>query len=82
MYSYKTKGTCSYEIQFDIVDGKLHNVKFFGGCPGNLSGICKIVEGMDALYVAEVFANNKCGGKSTSCPDQLSRAIKEKINEI
>lgn len=77
MYSYKTNGTCSREIQFEIIDGKLHNVKFFGGCAGNTLGISKIVEGMDALKVADIFADTHCGLRPTSCPDQLSKAIKE-----
>ena len=81
MYSYKTNGTCSREIQFEIIDGKLHNVKFFGGCAGNLLGISKLVEGMDAEKVADIFADNHCGPRTTSCPDQLSKAIKEYITK-
>ena len=53
MFTYKTCGVCSREIHFDIVDGKLHNVSFDGGCPGNLAAIGKLVEGQDAKAVAD-----------------------------
>lgn len=79
MFKYRTKGTCSQEIQFDIVDGKLTNVKFIGGCSGNTQGIAKLVEGMLPQEAVERLSGIKCGFKSTSCPDQLARAIKENI---
>ena len=79
MFKYKTKGTCSQEIQFDIVDGKLTGVKFVGGCSGNTQGVAKLVEGMDAKEAAERLSGIKCGFKSTSFPDQLARAIKENL---
>lgn len=79
MFKYKTKGTCSKEIQFDIVDGKLTDVKFIGGCSGNTQGVARLVEGMDAEEAVKRLSGIKCGFKSTSCPDQLARAIKEKI---
>lgn len=79
MYTYNTIGTCAKKINFDIVDGKLHNVSFIGGCPGNLKAISLLVEGMDARKVAELFAGNDCGGRGTSCADKLSKAILEKI---
>lgn len=79
MFSYATKGVCSRKITFDIVDGKLHNVQFEGGCPGNLLAIGKLVEGKDALEIAEVLAGNDCRGRGTSCADQLSQAIKANI---
>lgn len=75
-FTYKTKGTCSREIHFEIVDGKVRNVSFLGGCNGNLKGIGSLVEGMD---VDEVIAKTEgilCGPKSTSCPDQLATALK------
>ena len=77
---FKTKGTCSSQISFDIVDGKLHNVIFTGGCNGNLKGIGALVEGQDAKDVAVRLEGIHCGFKSTSCPDQLSRAIKQALN--
>lgn len=79
MFSYATKGVCSRKITFDIVDGKLHNVQFEGGCPGNLLSIGKLVEGKDALEIAELLAGNDCRGRGTSCADQLSQAIKANI---
>jgi uncharacterized protein (TIGR03905 family) len=62
-------------IEFEIVDGKLHNVQFYGGCHGNLQGIGKLVEGMDAKEVIAKLGGIRCGYKDTSCPDQLSKAI-------
>ncbi len=79
MFSYATKGVCSRKITFEIVDGKLHNVQFEGGCPGNLLAIGKLVEGKDALEIAELLAGNDCRGRGTSCADQLSQAIKANI---
>ena len=80
MYEYKTCGTCSQYIQFDIEDGKLKNVQFIGGCNGNLKGIGALVEGMDAEAVIARLEGTTCGGKPTSCPDQLARAVKEALN--
>lgn len=79
MFTYATKGVCSRKITFDIVDGKLHNVQFEGGCPGNLLAIGKLVEGKDALEIADLLAGNDCRGRGTSCADQLSQAIKANI---
>ena len=75
MFEYTPQGVCSRKINFDIVDGKLHNVRFTCGCPGNLIAIGKLVEGMDARQVAEMLAGNPCGVRGTSCADQLSKAI-------
>lgn len=74
MITYVTKGVCARKITFDIVDGKLHNVKFESGCPGNLRAIGKLVEGKDAREVAALLAGNQCRN-GTSCADQLSKAI-------
>ena len=63
MFTYKTIGVCSREIHFDIVDGKLHNVSFDGGCPGNLAAIGKLVEGQDAKAVADLLKGNDCRGR-------------------
>lgn len=76
-YEYKTKGTCSQRILFDIEDGKVRNVQFVGGCNGNLQGISKLVEGMDVETVIERIEGIHCGFKPTSCPDQLAKALKE-----
>ena len=76
-YEYKTKGTCSQRILFEIEDGIIRNVQFIGGCNGNLQGISKLVEGMKAEDVVEKIQGIHCGIKPTSCPDQLATAIKE-----
>ncbi|MDY2637816.1 MAG: TIGR03905 family TSCPD domain-containing protein [Phascolarctobacterium sp.] len=76
MFEYAPQGVCSRKINFNIIDGKLHNVRFTGGCPGNLAAISKLVEGMDALQVANLLEGNQCGMRGTSCGDQLSKAIK------
>ena len=76
MYQYKTHGTCSQQILFDIEDGKVKNVQFIGGCNGNLKGISALVEGMDIDDVIARLEGTTCGMKSTSCPDQLAQALK------
>lgn len=75
-YTYKTSGTCSREIHFEVEDGKLKNVRFVGGCNGNLKGIGALVEGMNIDDVIARVEGISCGGRPTSCPDQLSRALK------
>lgn len=75
--TYKTKGTCSQAIDFDIVNGKVTNVCFHGGCNGNLQGIAKLVEGLTPNEVITKLEGIKCGFKNTSCPDQLAKALKE-----
>lgn len=80
-YVYHTKLVCSKEIHFDIEDGKLHNVHFLGGCPGNLLAIGKLIEGKDAQEVANTLRGNDCVGKGTSCADQLARAIDAALNK-
>ncbi|MCI5892710.1 MAG: TIGR03905 family TSCPD domain-containing protein [Clostridiales bacterium] len=79
-YTYNTKGTCSRQITFDIEDGKVRNVSFFGGCNGNLQGISALVEGMEAEKVVDLLKNIDCNGKGTSCPAQLAQALKEAIS--
>lgn len=76
-FEYKTKGTCSQKIFFDLEDGRVHNVQFLGGCNGNLKGIGSLVEGMQIDEVISRLEGTTCGMKSTSCPDQLAKALKE-----
>ena len=76
-YTYKTKGTCSSLIEFDIVDGLVRNVRFTGGCNGNLKAIAALVEGQPKERVIELLKGIKCGFKDTSCGDQLARALEE-----
>ena len=75
-YEYKTQGTCSQRILFEVEGNKLHNVQFIGGCNGNLKGIASLVEGMDIDDVIARVEGTTCGMKSTSCPDQLAQALK------
>jgi len=76
---YFTKGVCARKIDFEIIDGKLHNVSFMGGCNGNLKAISKLVEGMEVEKVIKILKGNTCGAKNTSCADQLCLAIEEAI---
>lgn len=80
-YQYRTKGVCSRSITFDIVDGRLHNVRFEGGCHGNTQGITALAEGMDAEDAIRRLSGIRCGMKGTSCPDQLANAIREALAE-
>ena len=79
-FEYKTSGTCSREILFEIEDGKLKNVQYIGGCNGNLKGIGSLVEGMDVQEVISRLEGTTCGMKNTSCPDQLACALKQALN--
>ena len=74
-FIYNTQGVCSTNITFDLVEEKIYNLKFSGGCMGNLQAISKLVEGKEARVVADVLRGNDCKGKGTSCADQLSKAI-------
>ena len=75
-YTYRTKGTCSQMIQFTVEDDIVSNVKYFGGCNGNLKGIGSLVNGMNIDEVIARLDGIKCGMKQTSCPDQLAQALK------
>ncbi len=75
--TYIPKGVCSKQIDFDIRDGKIHNLTFTGGCNGNLKGIAALVEGQDVEVIKEKLKDIKCGFKNTSCPAQLSEALEE-----
>ena len=75
-YEYKTSGTCSQKIFFEIEEGKVKGVQFLGGCNGNLKGIGALVEGMNVDDVIARVEGIRCGMKSTSCPDQLAKALK------
>ena len=79
-YEYKTSGTCSQRIYFEIEDNKVKNVQFLGGCNGNLKGIGSLVEGMEVQDVITRLEGTTCGMKNTSCPDQLSKALKQALN--
>ncbi len=79
-YSYDTRGVCARRITFDIEDGKLHNVRFLGGCAGNTAAIGKLLEGADASRTVSILKGNDCNGRGTSCADQLAIAVEAALN--
>ena len=78
-YAFTTSGVCSREITFGIEDGKIRDLAFDGGCPGNLKAIGKLVEGKDAAEIAAILKGNQCGRRGTSCADQLSIALEKAL---
>ena len=80
-FSYRTQGTCASQIDFDLNDNIISNVQFKGGCNGNLQGISRLVEGARAEEVIERLSGIRCGFKQTSCPDQLSHALKAALEQ-
>lgn len=80
-HSYKTRGTCSRQIDFELDNGIVKNVSFFGGCNGNLKGIGALVEGRPAEEVIATLKGMKCGFKPTSCPDQLALALEKALDD-
>ena len=81
-FTYRTKGTCSQEILFDV-DGKtVKNIEFIGGCNGNLKGIAKLLPGMKAEDAIARMEGTTCGRKPTSCPDQIAQALKGALAEM
>jgi uncharacterized protein (TIGR03905 family) len=77
---YKMKGTCAEELSFELDDNqKVRNVVFVDGCSGNLHGIAKLVEGMDARQLVDTLKGTRCGRKRSSCPDQLAIAIEQAL---
>ena len=79
--TYKTKGVCSQKIDFEIVDNKVTNVQFMGGCNGNTQGVARLVEGMDVNEAISRLEGIQCGFRGTSCPDQLAQALKQAIEQ-
>jgi uncharacterized protein (TIGR03905 family) len=77
MYEYKTQGTCSTAIHFDIRDGKVYSVSFDDGCNGNLKSISILAEGMAAEELIKKLKGVQCGKKGTSCGDQFARALEQ-----
>ena len=77
-YTYNPTGVCSTLIEYELDDEKkIHNLKFTGGCNGNLKAIGRLLEGQDAAQAADILRGNQCGFKGTSCADQLSKALDE-----
>ncbi len=81
-YTYHTQGTCSQRIDFDLEDGLLKHVSFYGGCDGNLQAVSRLVEGMPIDEVLKKLSGIRCGFKETSCCDQLCRAIRKANSEV
>ncbi len=80
-FSYTPERVCAKKINFSVDDeGKLHDVQFIGGCPGNLLAIGKLVEGKNAKEISNILRGNNCGGRGTSCADQFSIAIDGALN--
>ena len=80
-FKYKTHGTCSNSILFEIDDNKVHNVQFVGGCSGNTQGVSRLIEGMDVNEAISRIEGIQCGPRPTSCPDQLACALKKALAE-
>jgi len=81
-YSFDTSGTCTRKIEFDINDNIITNVTFYGGCPGNLAAIARVVEGKTVEEIESLFKDIKCGFKPTSCSAQLAIAVRKAYNEL
>ena len=80
-YSYIPQKVCAKQITFDLDENnKIHNVKFVGGCPGNLPAIAKLIEGEDAQKVVDILKGNPCGQRGTSCADQLAIAVESALS--
>lgn len=80
-YHYQTQKTCSRSITFDIEDGRIHNVRFDGGCHGNTQGVARLVENRPVEEVIALLDGVDCKGRGTSCPDQLSIALKQALEK-
>ena len=75
-YTYYPQGVCSQRMDVEVEDGRIQKVEVLGGCNGNLQGISRLVVGMDVEEAIRRMEGIRCGGKPTSCPDQLAKALK------
>lgn len=80
-YNYRPQGVCARGLSFEIEDNIVKNIEFSGGCSGNTKGVAALAEGMDANELIERLAGIRCGFKSTSCPDQLAKAVAKALQE-
>ena len=81
-YTYSPTGVCSVKIDFSLDDeNKIHDLKFTGGCNGNLKAIGRLLEGRDAAEAADILRGNDCKGRGTSCADQLSKALDKALSK-
>ncbi|MBO5797867.1 MAG: TIGR03905 family TSCPD domain-containing protein [Clostridia bacterium] len=81
-YTYRTQGVCARGITFEIEDGIIQRVEFEGGCSGNTQGVARLAEGMSAADAVEKLRGIRCGLKSTSCPDQLAKALEQALANV
>lgn len=81
-YNYTPRGVCSQNISFDIEGNVITDIEFYGGCNGNLKAISKILDGWTVEKIEEYLLGNTCGGRPTSCADQLARAVRAAYDEI
>ncbi|MDR3053302.1 MAG: TIGR03905 family TSCPD domain-containing protein [Coriobacteriales bacterium] len=79
MPTVQLQGVCARTLDYEVVDGAVHNVKFNGGCPGNALGLSYLVEGRPVQGVIDLLEGIPCGGKGTSCPDQLAQTLKAHV---
>ena len=80
-YTVQTQGVCAQAISFSIDNDKIYDIKFYGGCPGNTMAIAKLLEGTDAKRVVEMLKGNDCGGRGTSCADQLAKGVEQALSQ-
>ena len=78
-FSYTPRGVCSAQIDFEIDDGKVHNIHFTRGCSGNTQGVARLAEGRDAKEVVAILSGTDCNGRGTSCPDQLAQGLEKAL---
>ena len=78
-FTYRPRGTCAQSIRFRLENGLVHDIRFSGGCHGNLQGISKLAEGMEAQAVIHRLEGLHCGLKNTSCPVQLAQALRQAL---
>ena len=81
-YNYTPRGVCAVNISFDIDGNIISNIEFYGGCNGNLKAISKLVDGWEVEKIEQYLLGNTCGSKSTSCADQLAKAVRAAYDEI
>lgn len=79
-YTYIPRGVCSRMIQVEIENDEIIDCQFLGGCMGNTQGVCQLIKGMDVNDAIERLEGIDCGGRGTSCPDQLAKALKEALD--
>ena len=81
-YVYEPEGVCPMQITFDIEGDVIHNIRFMGGCNGNLKAISKLLDGWTVDQIEEKLSGNTCGRRPTSCADQLAKAVRQAYEEL